>query len=48
MRAAGKSWRGIAKELGVSFSTIREACLERGVESKAESNGKVDENIATA
>ena len=48
MRVAGKSWRAIARELGVSFSTVREACLERLVESEAKRDGKVDEDVAAA
>ena len=46
MRVSGKSWRAIAKELGVSFSTIREACLERRVESEPKGDGKENKNVA--
>lgn len=35
MRAAGKSWRSIAKALDIPVSTIREACAEKAVLTRA-------------
>jgi DNA invertase Pin-like site-specific DNA recombinase len=48
MRAAGHSWRAISRMLGVPVSTIREACAERVVKTKAGNDGKTGANTVDA
>jgi DNA invertase Pin-like site-specific DNA recombinase len=48
MRAAGQSWRKIAKALGVPVSTVREACLERVAKYDSKNDGKKEGEVIAA
>jgi DNA invertase Pin-like site-specific DNA recombinase len=48
MRAAGQSWRKIAKALGVPVSTVREACAEKVAKCESKNASKEEGEVIAA